>query len=75
LLLGFANDGILIILACVLSGVGMPAAGLGPKLAAIGCQTSAVRRSLALGLATAGGSFGQFAIVPFTSLLQQSLGD
>ncbi|HET8586027.1 MAG TPA: MFS transporter, partial [Casimicrobiaceae bacterium] len=28
-----------------------------------------------LGVATAGGSFGQFAIVPFASILQNSLGD
>lgn len=75
LLLGFANGGVLIILGCAVSSIGMSAAGLGPILAAIGRQTSAVHRSLALGLATAGGSFGQFAIVPFASLMQQSLGD
>ena len=75
LLQGFSNDGVLIILGCVVSSVGMSAAGLGPILAAIGRQTSAVRRSLPLGLAAAGGSFGQFAIVPFASLMQQSLDD
>ena len=75
LLPGFANDGVLIILGCVVSSVGMSAAGLGPILAAIGRQTSALRRSLPLGLAAAGGSFGQFAIVPFASLMQQSLDD
>ncbi|MDA1099974.1 MAG: MFS transporter [Proteobacteria bacterium] len=75
LMLGFASAGGLIILGCAVSGIGMSAAGLGPILAAIGRQTSAVHRSLALGLATAGGSFGQFAIVPFASQMQQSLGD
>jgi MFS family permease len=58
LLQRFANDGVLIILGCVVSGVGMSVAGLGPILAAIGRQTAAVRRSLALGLATADGLFG-----------------
>ena len=40
------------------------AAGFGPILGAIGRQTPAQWRSTALGIATAGGSFGQFAIVP-----------
>ena len=75
LLQRFANDGVLIILGCVVSGIGMSVAGLGPILAAIGRQTSAVRRSLALGLATADGLVRQFAIVPFASLMQQNLGD
>ena len=33
-------------------------------------QDPGARRSIALGVATAGGSFGQFAIVPFASLMQ-----
>jgi MFS family permease len=59
----------------VLAGIGMSAAGFGPILAAIGRQTPATRRSFALGIATAGGSFGQFAVVPFASLMQVHFGN
>src|ERR1700752_464151 len=48
----------------VLSGMGMSAAGVGPILGAIGRQTPPDIRSLALGVAPAGGSIGQFAVVP-----------
>src|SRR4051812_3227992 len=65
-----ATEGVLLTLGNVLSGIGMAAAGFGPILAAIMRQTPPAKRSMALGLATAGGSFGQFAIVPFASLLQ-----
>ena len=54
-------------------GIGMAAAGFGPIFGAIARQTPAAKRSIALGVATAGGSFGQFAIVPFASLLQARL--
>ena len=36
-------------------------------------KTRAITHRIALGVATAGGSFGQFAIVPFASLLQYRL--
>jgi MFS family permease len=74
-MIAFATDGVLLTVGNVLSGIGMAAAGFGPILAAITRQTPPDRRSMALGLATAGGSFGQFAIVPFASLLQHRLGD
>lgn len=48
----------------------MAAAGFGPILGAISRQTPVGKRSVALGITTAGGSFAQFAIVPFASLLQ-----
>ena len=57
----------------VLCGIGMAAAGFGPIFGAISRQTPPEKRSIALGVATAGGSFGQFAIVPFASLLQYRL--
>lgn len=68
-----ASEGVLLTAGNVLCGVGMAAAGFGPILAAITRRTPPGRRSLALGAATAGGSFGQFAIVPFASLLQHRL--
>src|SRR5216684_4243318 len=49
---------------------GTAAAGFGPIFGAIARQTPPERRSVALGVATAGGSFGQFAIVPLASILQ-----
>jgi MFS family permease len=75
LMIAAASEGVLLVLGNVLSGIAMAAAGFGPILGAIGRQTPPARRSLALGIATAGGSFGQFAIVPFASILQASFDD
>jgi MFS family permease len=75
LMMASATGGLLLTLGNALSGIGMAAAGFGPILGAIGRNTPVAPRSLALGVATAGGSFGQFAIVPFTSVLQDRLGD
>ena len=75
LMIAAASGGLLLTLGNALSGIAMAAAGFGPILGAIGRQTPPGKRSLALGVATAGGSFGQFAIVPFASILQNSLGD
>jgi MFS family permease len=74
-LMAMADDGVLLVAGNLLSGAGLAAAGMGPILGAIGRQTPPAKRSLALGLATASGSFGQFAIVPFASLLQNRLDD
>ncbi|HEY7247524.1 MAG TPA: MFS transporter [Xanthobacteraceae bacterium] len=68
-----ASEGVLLTLGNALVGIGMSAAGFGPILGAIGRQTPAAWRSSALGIATAAGSFGQFAIVPFASVLQSRL--
>ena len=65
----------LLTLGNALTGIGMAAAGFGPIFGAITRQTPPEKRSIALGVATAGGSFGQFAVVPFASLLQERLGD
>src|SRR5262249_21147546 len=75
LTIAFATEGVLLTLGNVLCGVGTAAAGFGPILGAITRQTPARQASVGLGVAAAGGSFGQFAIVPFASLLQQRLGD
>jgi MFS family permease len=69
-----ATEGVMLTLGNVLVGIGTAAAGFGPILGAISRKTPARHRSIALGVATAGGSFGQFAIVPFASLMQQLLG-
>lgn len=72
-MIAFATEGIMITLGNVLCGIGMAAAGFGPIFGSITRQTRPEKRSIALGVATAGGSFGQFAIVPFASLLQYQL--
>jgi MFS family permease len=73
LMIAFATEGVTLTLGNVLCGIGMAAAGFGPIFGAISRNTPPGKRSLALGVATAGGSFGQFAIVPFASLLQYRL--
>jgi MFS family permease len=74
-IIAFATEGIMLTLGNALSGIGMAAAGFGPIFGSIARQTPPAKRSVALGVATAGGSFGQFAVVPFASVLQQRLGD
>ena len=68
-----ATGGVLLTVGNVLCGIGMAAAGFGPIFGAIMRQTPASKRSTALGVTTSGGSFGQFAIVPLASLLQNRL--
>ena len=75
LMIAFATEGIMLTSGNILCGIGMAAAGYGPIFGSVSRQTPAARRSLALGVATAGASFGQFAIVPFASLLQSRLGN
>src|SRR5262245_55367368 len=72
LVIATATEGVMLTLGNALCGIGMAAAGFGPILGAIGRQTPAEWRSTALGVATAGGSFGQFAIVPFAAMLQHT---
>jgi MFS family permease len=74
-MIGLATESTMLIAGNVVSGIGMGAAGFGPIFGAITRRTPAEKRSMALGVTTAGGSFGQFAIVPFVSLLQARLGD
>jgi MFS family permease len=70
-----ATGGAMLILGNLLTGVGMAAASFGPIFAAITRLAPPEKRSLAMGITTAGGSFGQFAIVPFASILQARLND
>src|SRR5215831_13301488 len=72
-MIAFATEGVMLTAGNVLCGIGMAAAGFGPIFGSISRQTPPNKRSIALGVATAGGSFGQFAIVPFASLLQYRL--
>jgi MFS family permease len=73
--MAMATEGVLLTLGNALTGIGMAAAGFGPIMGVIGRQTPVLHRSMALGVVTAGGSFGQFAVVPLASFLQERLGD
>src|ERR1700741_3930923 len=68
-----AHEGVMLTFGNIVCGLGMSAAGFGPIFGAIARQTPADKRSLALGVTTSGGSFGQFAVVPFASVLQNRL--
>jgi MFS family permease len=72
-MIAFATEGVMLVSGNVLCGIGMAAAGFGPIFGSLSRQTPPGKRSLALGVATAGGSFGQFAVVPFASLMQSRL--
>src|SRR5262245_7624924 len=69
-MIALATEGVLLPAGNLISGIGMAAAGFGPILGAIARETPPAQRSVALGVVTAGGSFGQFAIVPLASMLQ-----
>jgi MFS family permease len=73
MMIAFATEGVMLTSGNVLCGIGMAAAGFGPIFGSVSRQTPPEKRSLALGVATAGGSFGQFAVVPFASLMQSRL--
>jgi MFS family permease len=74
-MIAFATEGVMLTAGNVLCGIGMAAAGFGPIFGSLSRQTPPGKRTLALGVATAGGSFGQFAVVPFASLMQSRLGN
>ncbi|MEO8560320.1 MAG: MFS transporter [Rhodospirillales bacterium] len=73
--IGLSQSAAPLIIGNALTGIGMAAAGFGPILGVVGRAAPPVKRSLALGIATAGGSFGQFAIVPFASISLDLLGN
>ena len=58
----------------VLIGLGMSAGGFAVVLGPVGRAASPERRSIALGIASAGGSFGQFAIAPVSQALIEGIG-
>jgi MFS family permease len=57
-----------------LIGVGLGGAGFSVVLGAVGQAAPPEKRSFALGIVTAGGSFGQFAFVPLAALLLEGFG-
>jgi MFS family permease len=69
------HDGTMLILGNVLVGVGLSAATFGPVLGVILRVAPLEKQALAVGLCSAGGSFGQFFIVPLAAVLQNYFGD
>jgi predicted MFS family arabinose efflux permease len=65
LALAEAQDGTLIYVGNVLQGFAMSGAGFSIILGAVGRAAPPEKRSWALGIVSAGGSFGQFAFVPY----------
>ena len=65
----------MLILGNVLVGVGLSAATFGPVLGVILRVAPPEKVALAVGICSAGGSFGQFFIVPLASVLQGYFGD
>jgi predicted MFS family arabinose efflux permease len=64
----------LIVVIGVIAAGGAGMAGLGVLMSAVGRAVPAKARGLASGLVNAGGSFGQFAIVPLAQAFSGSLG-
>ncbi|HEX2115120.1 MAG TPA: MFS transporter [Alphaproteobacteria bacterium] len=72
-LMGYAMGGSTVILANILVGIALAGSGFSVVLGAIGRASPPEKRSMALGIITAGGSFGQFAMVPYAHLLIEAL--
>jgi predicted MFS family arabinose efflux permease len=60
--------------AGILVGLGLSGAGFGVVMGVIGRAAAPEKRSAALGLAGAGGSFGQFVLLPFGQTLIAQMG-
>src|SRR5215212_546715 len=69
------HDGFMLILGNILVGIGLSAATFGPVLGVILRVAPPAKQALAVGICSAGGSFGQFFIVPLAAVLQNWFGD
>jgi MFS family permease len=69
------TDGFMLILGNALVGIGLSAATFGPVLGVILRVAPPAKQALAVGICSAGGSFGQFFIVPLAAILQAWFGD
>lgn len=64
----------LIVLIGIVAAGGAGMAGLGVLMSAVGRAVAPEKRGLASGIVNAGGSFGQFAVVPVAQLLSGAIG-
>ncbi len=69
------HNGVMLILGNILVGIGLSAASFGPVLGVILRVAPPAKAALAVGICSAGGSFGQFFIVPLAAVLQNWFGD
>ena len=70
-----AGSGAVMVLGMgLLVGIGMSCTTFGVVLTAVGRAASAERRSMAMGIASAGGSVGQVALVPAADIVNQGWG-
>jgi hypothetical protein len=69
-----ARYGTLILVGNVLQGLAMAGAGFSIILGAVGRAAPPEKRSLALGIVAAGGSFGQFAFIPYAQVILDLVG-
>ncbi|MGD9881936.1 MAG: MFS transporter, partial [Reyranella sp.] len=69
------HDGFMLIVGNILVGIGLSAASFGPILGVILRVAPPEKQALAIGICSAGSSFGQFFIVPLAAVLQNYFGD
>jgi len=70
-----SHSGVVLVLGLgLLVGLGMSCTTFGVVLAAVGRSAAPEKRSMAMGLASAGGSLGQIALVPMTQLSAEAWG-
>src|SRR5260370_20989472 len=69
------HDGAMLILGNILVGIGLSAATFGPVLGVILRVAPPAKQALSVGICSAGGSFGQFFIVPLAAVLQSYFRD
>lgn len=70
-----APSGIMLVLGLgVLVGIGISCTAFGVVLTAVGRETAPEKRSMAMGIASAGGSFGQVAMVPLAQTVSEYSG-
>lgn len=74
-MMAFSSTGLLLnVSAGLILGMALSATSFSVLLSAVGRAASPEKRSLAMGIASAAGSFGQFIMLPATLLLLQSIG-
>jgi MFS family permease len=73
-LMAFTAGPFQVIAGNLLVGLAIGAAGISTVIGSVSRMVSAEKRSLVLGILTAGGSIGQFALVPVTQLFIDELG-